>query len=58
MECFYLIDPHARNCFGMPDPNGICLKLDVNLRHHMCVHDVLGMKDLTQIEEMLIACAL
>ena len=22
MECFYLIDPHARNCLGMPDPNG------------------------------------
>ena len=19
MECFYLIDPHARNCLGMPD---------------------------------------
>ena len=22
VECFYLFDPHARNCFGMPDPNG------------------------------------
>ena len=22
MECFYLIDPHARNCLGMLDPNG------------------------------------
>jgi hypothetical protein len=43
MECFYLIDPHARNCLGMPDPNGMfVLKLDLNLKHHMCVHDVLG----------------
>ena len=22
MECFYLFDPHVRNCLGMPDPNG------------------------------------
>jgi hypothetical protein len=45
MECFYLIDPHARNCLGMPDPNGMfVLKLDLNLKHHMCVHDVLGIR--------------
>ena len=45
-ECFYLIDPHARNCLGsMPDPNGMfVLKLDLNLKHHMCVHDVLGIR--------------
>ena len=45
MESFYLIDPHARNCLGMPDPNGMfVLKLDLNLKHHMCVHDVLGIR--------------
>ena len=45
MECFYLIDPHARNCLGMPDPNGMFVfKLDLNLKHHMCVHDVLGIR--------------
>jgi hypothetical protein len=44
MECFHLIDPHARNCLGMPDPNDMfVLKLDLNLKNHMCVHDaVLG----------------
>ena len=25
MECFYLIDSHARNCLGMPDPNGTAI---------------------------------
>ena len=25
VECFYLIDSHARNCLGMPDPNGTAI---------------------------------
>ena len=45
MKCFYLIDPHARNCLGMPNPNGMFVfKLDLNLKHQMCVHDVLGIR--------------
>jgi DNA-directed RNA polymerase subunit RPC12/RpoP len=62
MECFYLIEPHARNCFGMPDPNGICFeawsKPKAPYVCSRCSRDKNEMKDLTQIEEMLIACAL
>jgi hypothetical protein len=54
---FLLIDPHARNCFGMPDPNGICFeawsKPKAPYVCSRCSRDKNEMKDLTQIEEML-----
>ena len=40
LDYFYLFDPHARNCNGMPDPNGtaVVMKCDdlIELEQYLC----------------------